>query len=182
MKKLLNCQFYSLLYPTKAYHAAGYNRYELAKLNIQLKMFLGRYRTEKLGRHWSDNRHGYCVLGPQCSNTQDTIAHILVSCPVLECKRETLRNSWLEREAEGPLSLLVREICTWVTEDQTAFLLDPLSNPLIISLSQQLGGQIIDKICYLTRTYCFSIHRQRKINLGMWYNSGYPAPNVIPVH
>ena len=180
--KYFKPQFYSLLSPSKAYETVGYNRYEIAKLNIQLKMLSGRYPTEKLARYWSQNKNGFCLLGPPCSNKSETISHILTECPVLESKRVILRKSWIERETVGPLSNIIKDVFTWDYEDQTAFLLDPLSNPIIIDLSQNFGSKIIDKISYLTRTYCFSIHRQRKIILGTWYNSGYPAPNRTEDH
>ena len=120
--KYFKPDFYSLLYPSKAFHAAGCNRYEIAKLNIQMKMLSGRYRTERLARFWSSNKSGYCNLGPPCSNESDTIAHILTTCPVLKNKRAILKQSWFDREADGPLEVLVNEVLTWESEKITAFL------------------------------------------------------------
>ena len=177
--KYFKPHFYSLLQPSKAYLAAGNNRYEIAKLNIQLKMLSGRYRTSRLSRFWSDNKSGNCTLGHPCVNSSDTISHILVFCPCLEQKRSSLKHMWLEKENKGPLNQLVNEIFKWPGEELTQFLLDPLSNPMVISLVQEYGSIISDKICYLTRTFCFSIHRERQILLGTWYNSGYPAPEKI---
>ena len=142
-------------------------------------MLYDRYRTERLSQFWSTNREGNCLLGPSCSNTSDTISHILVVCPVLQHKRSILKSTWLERESDSPLYSLITQLFTWDIEEQTKFLLDPLSNPYIIALSQNFGDKITNKICYLTRTFCFSLHRERKIILGKWYNSGYPAPNII---
>ena len=142
-----------------------------------MKMLSGRYRTEKLMRYWSTNKNGHCILGPPCFCTTETISHILITCPVLENKRTALKSDWIRRESECPLGNLIKDVFTWDPEEQTAFLLDPLTNPIIISLTQNYGCIITEKICYLTRTFCFSLHRERLIILGRWFNSGYPAPN-----
>ena len=80
--KYFRPQFYSVLFPSNSYISAGNNRYEIAKVNVQMKMLSGRYRTESLSRFWSENKSGVCLLGDPCTNTMDTIPHILVSCPV----------------------------------------------------------------------------------------------------
>ena len=79
--KYFNPYYYSLNFPSKAYKAAGVNRYEVLKLNIQLLMLSGRYRTAKLCRFWTSNKAGFCQMGHPCFEYVDTIAHILVQCP-----------------------------------------------------------------------------------------------------
>ena len=49
-----------------------------------------------------------------------------------------------------------------------SFLLDPSTNHLSLALSQQLGNQIIDQLCYLTRTWLHTLHVARYRALGLW--------------
>ena len=177
--KYFNSDFYTLAYPSRAYKAAGASRYEIAKLNIQLKMQSGRYRTSRLCRFWSGgNKAGVCMVGNICKEQgiSETICHIITSCVALEPKRQTLKNIWYKREPTGPLSELLKSVFSWDFEEQTKFILDPLSNAKVISLIQKFGDIILNKVCYLTRTFCFSLHRERKILLGEWSESGFPAP------
>ena len=171
--------FYSLSYPSKVYIAAGNSRYEQAKLNIQLKFLSGRYRTSQLCRFWSDNKDGKCLIGFPCDGLSDSVCHIISECKSLEPKRLSLKTMFLEKEKDEPIRQLLLDVFSWNSEDQTQFFLEPLTNPRVIVLVQTHGDIILDKICYLTRTYCFSLHRERKLLLGTWYDSGYPAPNKI---
>ena len=41
------------------------------------------------------------------------------------------------------------------------FLLDPSVLPEIIALTQDHGNEILNTVFYLTRSYCFSIHKSR---------------------
>ena len=178
--KYFKSDFDSLAFPSKAYLAAGSSHYEVAKLNIQLKMLSGHYRTSLLARHWSDNKTGICMTGDHCQawGLVESICHIITSCIALEPKRQSLKEYWIEKESNGPLSSIIPYIFHESPEDLTQFILDPLTNPQVISLVQSHGNIIVDKICYLTRTFCFSLHRERKILLGTWVGSGYPAPKI----
>ena len=166
--RYFNPYFCTLSRPSKAYRMAGSSRYEVKKLGIQLKMQSGRYRTEMLRRFWSSNSHGHCILGPECQSTPDTISHILGSCPVLDGTRNRLITMWFTKEPNGPLHHLLSHVIKWSEEEFTGFVLDPLANPYIISMTQCIGEIISEKICYLTRTFCFSIHNDRNkiINQG----------------
>ena len=139
-------------------------------------MLSGQYRTESLLRFWTTNKAGICLLGFPCTNTVDSISHILTTCPNLGNKRSTLIDMGLSKEKDGPLGPVLTEIFSSDPGVQTQFLLDPLSHPKIIFLIQTEGNEIQDRICYFTRTFCFSLHRERQIRLGKWVNSGYPAP------
>ena len=81
--KYFNPDFYTLHHPSLVYKMAGDSRYEVAKLNIQLTMLSGRYRTNKLKRFWSENTRGTCQLHPSCTDTEESICHILTQCPGL---------------------------------------------------------------------------------------------------
>ena len=178
--KYFNPDFYSLAFPCKVYLAAGQTRYEVAKLNVQLKMLSGRYRTSHLSRYWTNNKAGICMTGDFCKSHGiiETVSHILTSCIALEPKRASLKKLCLEKKPDGPLPSLFLHIFNCNTEEQTQFLLEPLSNPYVIRLVQNYGKPLLEQICYLTRTFCFSLHRERKILQGTWYGSGFPAPDI----
>ena len=160
-----NPNFYSINFPTKAYQAAGVNRYEVSKLNIQMIMLSGRYRTANLCRFWTSNKEGFCLTGYPCENEIDTISHILVGCKSLHHKRSQLKRILMSRKNVKDLMDLVAEVFIMTDEKQTQFLLEPLSNPKIITLTQKYGSIITEQVCYLTRTYCFSIHKERLLIL-----------------
>ena len=143
-------------------------------------MLSGRYRTSLLSRHWTINKGGICMTGEYCQEQGliESVSHILISCTALESKRVLLKKLCMEKNPGGPLPSLFEHIFNCSPEDQTQFLLEPLSNPYIISLIQNHGNSILDQICYLTRTFCFALHRERKILQGTWYGSGYPAPVI----
>ena len=47
--------FYSLAKPHPIFTSAGPSPYEVEKSNVQARMLSGRYRTERLRRHWIQN-------------------------------------------------------------------------------------------------------------------------------
>ena len=49
-----------------------------------------------------------------------------------------------------------------------SFLLDPTTKPLVISLTQTQGTQITEKLCYMTRTWLYYMHKERLKQLGFW--------------
>ena len=51
---------------------------------------------------------------------------------------------------------------------QTQFLLDCSVLPDIILLQQKLGFQILEDLFYLTRSWCYAIHRERLKILNRW--------------
>ena len=74
-------QFMSLQITHPLWTSCGSNSYEICKAIIQAKMLSGRYRTDQLLRHFSDN-DGLCTLCHQ--NIPGSIEHLLVQCPVLD--------------------------------------------------------------------------------------------------
>ena len=58
----LNPTRHSVAKPHLLWTAAGSNPHEINKAIILARMMSGRYRTERVSRFWSDNRHGYCLL------------------------------------------------------------------------------------------------------------------------
>ena len=53
-------------------------------------------------------------------------------------------------------------------DKQVRFILDSTACPQLISLVQVFGQEIQNRVCYLTRTWAFSIHRHKLKLLGRW--------------
>ena len=155
----------------------GNNRYEIAKLRIQLLMLSGRFRTERQKRFWSGNTLGNCLTSEECRDTPETLSHILISCPALDETRSDLLKTFLT-DSPDPIKFLLSDILTLNDQQQTQFFIEPLSNPRVISLIQDIGDIITEKICYITRTYCFSLHRRRLMIKGMWRGSNFSSISV----
>ena len=158
----------SLAKPHPIWTTAGSSPYEVNKACVQAKMLSGRFRTESLCRFWSTNTNGYC-LAPTCHEIVEDIEHILVRCPSLEDSRRRLRSTWLCKAASEPLihQLLVQVLAAH-TEEFSQFVLDPSTNPEVITLSQKYGLNIHKNLFYLTRTWCHTLYKERLKILGRW--------------
>ena len=59
-------EYMSLSHPHLIWTTCGSNSFEVNKAVVQAKMLSGRYVTDKLSRHWSQNKSGICSL-PGCT-------------------------------------------------------------------------------------------------------------------
>ena len=75
-------EYMSLSTPHPHWLHAG-SPFEVRKAVIACRMLSGRYRTDRLSRHWTkDNPNGYCRL-PGCHDQVGDLQHILLSCTAL---------------------------------------------------------------------------------------------------
>ena len=170
-------QFHSLQAPHSVWKTAGSNPYESSKSSVLAQMISGRYRTEELCKHWSDNRAGFC-LALTCCNIPGTLEHLLIECPALETTRERLRQMWLSRSAQfPPLYHFIQFILATPSSAQVQFILDPTAFPEMINLIQFYGQPLIDHVFYLVRTFAYNIHRQKLILIGRW--PGHHFKNIL---
>ena len=151
--------------------SAGSNPYEVEKACCQARMLSGRYRTCYLARHWSGNSSGNCSL-QNCSQSPKlgTLSHILTECVDLQPARLRVFSLWadcMERDPEL-ISIVMKYSTSTDPTEFVQFLLDCTVLPEVISLKQQLGTRILDSLFYLTRTFCYSIHKSRLKLLGKW--------------
>ena len=163
--------FMSLSKPHPLWITASSNPYVVNKAEVQTRMLSGRYRTESLSRFWSNNPNGYCLL-PHCSgkSVKEDITHILVTCPSLSTKRNRLRDFFYSN-SRGSCYIqdtIETFLLTKNPHFQTQFLLDCSVLPEVIHLRQNLGLNILRSLFYLTRTWCYSLHRERLRQLGRW--------------
>ena len=134
-------------------------------------MLSGLYRCELLCRHWTSNKAGLCLL-PDCKDpgTCEDLPHILIACKSLIPIRTRIRlffsNFISTRHA---ISNIVSSFLN--SEDlhfQTHFLLDCSTLPEVISCHQLYGDKVFQDLFYMTRTWCYALHRERLRLLGRW--------------
>ena len=139
------------------------NPYEVAKSVIQLKMLSGRYRVAMLTKHWSVNRSDSCPA-PGC-HEPETLEHLLLSCRYYDQSRLKLKRLW-GCTKEPLLSDLLLEVLSGPAIDLVQFILDASVHPTVIRLVQTYGHEPLVTIFYLTRTWCYTLHRERLKLLG----------------
>ena len=160
--------FYSLTRSHPILWTPGPNPYEVSKAIIQCKMLSGRYRTELLASHWSQNKSGFCLscIG---KDVIEDLNHILLWCPSYQPAREKVKLLWLAC-AEPLLLPVLESVLHGPQEILMQFLLDPSVHPSIIILAQNIGDNILRVVFHLSRTWCYTVHKERSKLLGRWPN------------
>ena len=174
--------FYSLAKPHPILWTAGANPHEVTKAVIQLRMLSGRYRTAMLTRHWSfNNKSGFCQA-PSCTEVQETLDHLLISCPYYTQTRGKLVRLWTSCKNTSILHL-VSSVLGGPPQSLIQFILDASVHPAVISMSQIYGPEPLQIIFHLSRSWCYSVHIQR-VKLQRRLNFNWIAITVfitIPV-
>ena len=159
----------SLTTPHLIWLTCGSNPYEIHKAVIQAKMLSGRYVTDKLSRYWTQNKAGICSI-PTCTG-QDlgSLEHLLLFCPALSDTRSRMVELWLTvvSEHQDLKSIIYSIMYGQTVETIMQFLLDCSCFPAVISLKQNSGLQLVARLFYLTRSWCYSIHKSRMNKLGL---------------
>ena len=162
--------YMSLSKPHPIFTTAGSSPYEVTKASIQALFLSGRYRTERLSRHWTQNSEGFC-LTPSCVNKSiyEDEEHILLHCESLSSTRQNLVNFTANYANSVPL--LSTTLLTLTRPEHLLyfqFLLDCSVLPQVISLAQVHGEDVLYHLFKVTRTWCYSLHRDRLKILGRW--------------
>ena len=156
-------EYHSLVSPHPILWTPRANPHEVCKAVVQLKMLSGRYRIAALTKHWGTNRTG-CCPAPGCSESE-TLPHLLLDCPHYNQSRAKLRRLWKSSSNSTLLTLLL-EILDSSPTTQVQFILDASVNPKVILLVQTHGQDILLPLFHLTRTWCYTLHRERRKLLG----------------
>ena len=177
--KYFKPELYSLTKPHYLWTSAASNPFECSKSTILARMASGRYRSDMLCRHWSQNRSGFCIAS-SCTETPGTLEHLLVSCPGHSSTRERLYQMWLEKSVMFPnLHATIRAILVSPPPTIVQFILEPLAFKPILSDYLTLGEQYAQQLAYMTRTFAFYIHREHQKLLKI-YNNPPPKNNQFP--
>ena len=136
----------------------------------QARFLSGRYRTEALCSHWSQNTQGLCKLSPDCQTAEDT-RHILQTCSALAATRDkmaTFTSSYIN--SHPVVASIVRQYCYPDCRLFCQFLLDCSVLPEVIAAVQQHGDEILQHLFNITRIWVYALHRDRLKILGRWRN------------
>ena len=163
-------EFMSLASPHKLWTTAGKKSFEVAKARIQLLFLASQYPCGSLSKHWTpENPLGLCTF-PDChhKNLVETPEHVLLRCPAYTTTRK--KNITICLKTQDPVShrLVTSFLLSDSTQKMMQFLLDCSVLPEVISGAQNYGKQIYDDLFYLSRTWCFSVHRERMKRLCKW--------------
>ena len=166
----VHTQYMSLTVPHRIWTTAGSNPHEVAKARVQLLFLSSQYPCGKLTRHWSkENPLGLCSHQP--CHTQmlvESPEHILLTCPAYTSTR--LRMITLCLRVTNPVShsLVMGFLLTNSTQYLMQFLLDCTGNSEVIKMVQLHGDAIYNDLFYLSRTWCFALHRERLKRMCKW--------------
>ena len=166
---MFKAEYMSLCQPHPIWTTAGSSPFEVKKATVQARMLSGRYRTCWLRRHWSGDQTGHCRV-PGCTDQPGTLQHLATG----ECSGLTgaLTRSvalWKSFLQQNPILFPVVKQYS-LSNSFLSFLIDPTTKPEVISLTQINGKQISEKLCYMTRTWLFYMHKERLKLLGLWTN------------
>ena len=164
-------QYMSLSSPHKLLTSAGPKSYEVTKARIQLLFLSSQYPSAKLQRHWSlENPLGLCTF-QYCQDRLivESPEHILLHCPAYSASRQNMVSLCLKVEDSVSHSLVIGLLVSNSNQKMMQFLLDCSVMPDVIYWAQHHGDHILNDLFYLSRTWCFAIHRERMKRLGRWH-------------
>ena len=132
-------------------------------------MLSKRYLTDKLQRHWTWNRAGLCLLPTCFPSSEGSLEHILLHCPALDSARKKVYSLYHKVSLESTdLSTIIYKI--FLSGDQLLLMqliLDCTSLPEVIQTAKTGVTHTRDRLLYLGRSWCYSIHRERMNKLGL---------------
>ena len=158
----------SLLRPHPILATASHS-YEVNKMVVQLRLLSGRARLGSLVKHFSPANDGMCEL---CQEEEEDISHFLLPrCPLLK-ERANLLVEYMKTTLmhSKPCSAIFENILNNAESNPKQwlqFVLDCSALPSVIVASQQ-DPTVLGLMFKATRTYCYSLHRQRLKLLGRW--------------
>ena len=109
----------------------------------------------------------FIYFGP----TSGTLSHILIECPDLAEARGRAIALWAEYLADKPVLFPIVRYHTIESDDPSSFiqlLLDCSVMSDVVKATQTYGSWVLNSFFYLTRSYCYSIHKARLKLLGKW--------------
>ena len=134
--------------------------YEVSKAVVQCNMQSDRYRRFKLSSKWSESGNGFCP-SPFCHQVVESLEHILLHCPAYISSRNNIIMK--VKSLENPAVMdLVTTALQKPSKYQMQFLLDLSVLPETISLVQQHGEDILSTLFSISRSWCYSVHKDRQ--------------------
>ena len=153
----------SLSLPHPLWTSCSSNPFEVNKARVQAALLSVRYKTDYLSRHWNfSNPNGFCILCPG-KFLFGTVHHFLVHCDALSETRSRIIDLW-SASAEDNVNIhhLLMQLLKSPSELLCQFLLEQ------VVILVQHGLVHLDTLFYLTRTWCYGLHRRRLQLLGLF--------------
>ena len=134
------------------------------ELLLQAKFLSGRYRSDRLLRHFDSKFDRNCSL---CQDSDGSIEHLLLLCPSLsDCRDQQFRMLDKNPDISDKAKELVYAASLKSTHEFTQILLDCSVVPDVIEVYQNSDDKILFDIFKFTRTWCYNVHRMRMKMLG----------------
>ena len=147
------------------------NSFEVGKAVIVAKLLSGRYRTDKLLKHFSPGQDGTCSICQD--NCEGTVEHLLVECSSLsECRQQQFQALVEKHNISVTSKKIIGDFSVKPTSDFVQLLLDCSVIPEVISANQN-DQNILPELFKFARTWCFNMHMTRLKILGRWKKSFY---------
>ena len=161
-------EFCSLLHPHPILSTAGHT-YDVNKMIVQLRLLSGRARLGSLVKHFAPGNSGLCEL---CHVEVEDLGHLLVPrCPHLVERAQMAKEYMKNNLSKSPTCLQILEKVLFDSKDDQdlwiQFVLDCSVLPTVIAATQA-DQTITGELFRATRTYCYTLHRNRLQILGRW--------------
>ena len=141
---------------------------KIAMATVQARMLSGRYRTELLCSHWSNNKSGKCLISENCLDMIEDLEHILISCDALHQTRLKLSDYTNNLQCKDSIKIILDKYCNPSSPNFCQFILDCSGLPEVITAVQKEGTIIHEILFDITRTWVYTLHKQRLKLLGRW--------------
>ena len=111
-------------------------------------------------------------MSPSCEGTGNVedVHHIFLKCDSLSHVRQRLVAFTLEYSQRVPL---ISDILLSLTNPRSdlflQFMMDCSVIPQVITLVQTYGQDVLHHLFKVSRTWCYSLHRERLRILGRWF-------------
>ena len=157
--KYFHPNFMSLSFTHPLWTTCEGNSFEISKAIIQGKLLSGRYRTDKLLGHFSNNNTGVCSM---CDlGCEGSIEHLLVFCPSLtQCRQNSFKMLEQSDYFSDTSRTIIFDAYSKPVTNFVQLLLDCSVLPEVISTCQTSNKQVLHEIFKFTRTWCFLMYMQ----------------------
>ena len=163
-------EFMSLTKPHPIWTSCGSNPYESHKAVIACRMISGKYLTDKLQKHWTQNKSGFCLLPTCIPGSVGSLEHLLLHCKALSLTRGKLLKlcDKVAQESVHLYSIITNILQSDNEQLHMQLILDSSVLPAVVQTTQLLGTSVRDRLLYIGRSWCYNIHRERMRQLGLF--------------
>ena len=161
--KCLKIEFLNVGVCHPIYSSCGSSPHETMKACIQGRLLSGRYRFQRLKRHFnSEESLGLCIL-PSCISPEsqhiEDIDSFFISCKSLKPARDSFENFKKAYFDSFPLLKDIVDDCLSICP--TSFYLDCSTMSPVIVARQSYGIVVQNQLFRLCRHFCFLLHDLR---------------------